>query len=204
MPTPLASPAQTPAPRRALACTIAALCALSAQASPPPASIETSAPASDARAATLDLEGQFRADASNFTTRLALPVFHQRTSATLLQVNADAGGGSLRGIGGGLVQRFRPNGGDWVLGVYGFYETQQSTHGFQFQQAEFGLEATRGRHTVRANGWLPTTGGDRERHGRDTVFTGPTAGFDVEYELELPSPGLHLQPHVAAGYYYME
>src|SRR3954453_8465537 len=116
MPAPFASPSKTHASRRALACTIAALCALGAQASPPPAAVETSAPVADPRAATLDLEGQFRADASNFTTRLALRVFHQRTSATLLQVNADAGGGSLRGIGGGLVQRFRPNGGDWVLG----------------------------------------------------------------------------------------
>src|SRR5215207_9195684 len=128
MPTPPACPHKNRASRRALACTIAALGVFGAQASPPPAAIESSAAGSSPRIATLDLEGQFRSEASNFTTRLALPVFHQRTSATLLQVNADVGAQSLWGIGGGLVQRFRPHGGDWVLGLYGFYETRQAPH----------------------------------------------------------------------------
>lgn len=204
MPIPSAPPNKTHAFRRALACTFAALCTLSVQAGTPPATIETSATAIDPRAATLDLEGQFRSDGSNFTTRLALPIVHQRTNATLVQVEGAKGDQTFRGVGGGLVQRFRPYGGEWVFGFYGFYEVRETAKSFAYEQAAFGVEASHGRHTVRANGWVPTTGGESTRHGRDTLFTGPTAGFDVEYELELPSPGLHLQPHVAAGYYYLE
>jgi hypothetical protein len=190
--------------RPALAATIAALCALSVQAETVPAPVETSAPITAGRTATVNLEAQIRSEASNFTTRLALPIVSQRTSATLVQVNAAKGAEDLGTIGGGLVQRFRPYGGEWVFGLYGFYELRESRHGADFQLASFGVEVSRGRHTVRANGWVPTTGGESQRHGRDTTFTGPTAGFDVEYELALPSPGLHLQPHVAAGYYDVE
>ncbi len=153
--------------------------------------------------ATIEGEGQFRSEGSNFVTRLALPVLHQRTASTVVQVAAAKGEESFGTVSAGAIQRFRPEGGNWVFGFYGFYEAKQTADEFGFQQAAMGVEVSRGRHIVRANGWAPFTGGEswKGRNG-DRMTISPTAGFDVEYEVELPSPGLGLQPRLAAGYYY--
>jgi hypothetical protein len=159
-------------------------------------------PASSAAVGTFEAEGSVREESAQFLTRFAMPVWQLRDAATLLQVTGSKGEQSMGFVSGGVIQRFRPLGGDWVLGVNGFYEAARTTGGFGFQQIDFGLEIARSRHIVRAHAWVPVTGGETRRKRDEEYKESPSIGFDVEYEIDLPSPGWELQPRLAVGYYY--
>jgi hypothetical protein len=146
--------------------------------------------------------GVFREEGSNFLVRVALPVIQHTQAATLVQVAGAKGEESLGFLSAGAIQRFRPLGGDWVVGGHAFYEAAQTAGGFGFHQIDFGMELARGRHIVRAHGWVPFSGGETRRSRGELRKESPTIGFDVEYEVDLPSPGWNLQPRVALGYYY--
>jgi hypothetical protein len=152
---------------------------------------------------TVEVEGAVREESAQFLTRFALPVWQPNNAATLLQAAGSKGEQSAGFFSGGVIQRFRPLGGDWVLGVHGFYEAARTTGGFGFQQIDFGLEIAHSRHIVRAHAWVPVTGGQTRRTPDEEYKESPSRGFDVEYEIDLPSPGWELQPRLAVGYYYI-
>jgi hypothetical protein len=151
-----------------------------------------------------ELQLDVRERASNFTGRFALPVWKPVGAATLFQIAGLKGEESLGVAGAGVIQRFQPFG-TWVFGLNGFYSVAQTSSGFDFQRVDFGVEVANGRHIVRANGWVPTTGGEvRYTKSYYKEKVSPSAGFEVEYELQLPTIGRDLQPRLAAGYYYHE
>src|SRR3954468_23662688 len=95
---------------------------------------------SAAASGTAEVEGSVREESAQFLTRFALPVWQPKNAATLLQVAGSKGEQSLGFVSGGVIQRFRPLGGDWVMGAHAFYEAARTSGGFGFQQLDFGIE----------------------------------------------------------------
>lgn len=154
----------------------------------------------------IQLEGelQVRSSASSAVARLAIPAWKAIGRATLFEATVSKGEKSLGSASVGVIQRFRPAGGNWVFGLNAFYETLQTPEGFDVQQVTVGGEVALKRHIIRANAWFPVTGGETHRRKNgDRVSIAPTRGFDAEYEIELPTLFARLQPRVAAGYYYL-
>ena len=156
-------------------------------------------------AANVELEGRIRSEGADGNARLAIPVWRVIEHHTLLQASAFKGEESLGGISAGVIRRFRPSGGDWVFGLNAFYEAKETPDSFDLQQLVLGAEIARSNHILRANAWLPLTGGEKRKvSGGDTLAIAPTRGFDAEYEVDLPSPIPGLQPRAALGYYYLQ
>jgi len=153
----------------------------------------------------VEIEGRVRSEAADGNARLAIPVWQAVEHATLFQASGSKGEESLYGLSAGIIQRFRPSGGDWVFGLNAFYGAAETTDSFRLQQLVIGAEIALPKHIVRANAWLPASGGEKRKvGGGDTLSIAPTRGFDVEYEVELPSPVEGLQPRAALGYYYLQ
>jgi hypothetical protein len=153
---------------------------------------------------TAEVEMQSRRAGTSAVARLAVPFWSTPLHSNLIQATIAKGEQSSRAASVGLIERFRPGGGEWVLGFHGFYEAQETPEGFSLQQITAGAEVSHGPHLVRADGWLPFTGADtRTRHDGSTETTSPTKGFEAEYEFTLPKLGREITPRVAAGYYYL-
>src|SRR6478735_8246112 len=65
----------------------------------------------------VEVEGRVRSEAADANVRLAIPVWRAVEHGTLLQASASKGEESLGGVSAGVIQRFRPSGGNWVFGL---------------------------------------------------------------------------------------
>lgn len=111
------------------------------------------AQAADIRAFT-EFEGRWQSDQSLGALGLMLPLQPDATRTFFVDLNGSFVEAGIRQASFGAGYRFGI-GGDWLLGLYGYYDYQHSRLGNDFHQLSLGAEALGPVFETRANLYLP-------------------------------------------------
>lgn len=139
----------------------------------------------------VSLEGKAASDRSVGRADLFWPFWQQSDRLVFADVRAvDASGTGFEGnVGLGFRRIMRDSdllGGDWILGLYGFFDRRKTETGNYFSQGTFGVEGHVENWTLRANVYLP----DRSSHTLATRMMPPEVSLQG---TSLISPGGRLE-----------